>query len=264
MATPARGARLKPSDADGIRIEQLSVDFGDFRAVDGVSLTVRRGEMLALVGPNGAGKTTLIRALCDLVRITDGHGQVAGLPLGAHSARLRERIGYMSQRFSLYPDLTPRENLSFFANAYGLAGSIARERIAWACERTGLDASEPALVAGLSAAQQQRLALACSILHRPAVLFLDEPTSGIDPVSRYRFWWLIRAMAADGVSILVSTHYLDEAAYCDRIGLMHRGRLVAHGSLNELRATFADSAEVPMESVFVAALEQRAKESVAA
>ena len=244
------------SSAGGIRTEDLTVEFKGFRAVDAVSLTAERGEMLALLGPNGAGKTTLIRALCDLVPIARGRGEVAGLAAGANSAVLRQQIGYMSQRFSLYLDLTPAENLRFFASAYGLSGATARTRIAWACEHTGFDPQDSKLVAALSAPERQRLALACSIVHQPAVLFLDEPTSGIDPAARYRFWWLIRALAASGMTILVTTHYLDEAAYCDRLGLMHRGRLVAAGTLPELRASFALGAEASVESIFVAAIER--------
>ena len=240
----------------GIRTEALTVEFKGFRAVDAVSLSAKRGEMLALLGPNGAGKTTLIRALCDLVPIAQGRGEVAGVAAGADSPLLRQQIGYMSQRFSLYLDLTPAENLAFFASAYGLTGTIALHRIAWACEHTGFDPKQDVLVASLSGAARQRLALACSIVHQPAVLFLDEPTSGIDPAARYRFWWLIRALAAGGMTILVTTHYLDEAAYCDRIGLMHRGRLVAAGTLRELRTAFALGDAISIEALFVAAIER--------
>jgi ABC-2 type transport system ATP-binding protein len=237
-----------------IRSEGLTVDFGSFRAVDAVSLRVERGQLLALLGPNGAGKTTLIRALCGLVRIAAGSGSVAGVALGGNAQHLRQRIGYMSQRFSLYLDLTSAENLAFFASAYGLGGRDARARIAWACERTGIDARDRKLVSGLSGAERQRLALACSILHAPAVLFLDEPTSGVDPAARYRFWWLIRSLAASGMTILVTTHYLDEAAYCDRLALMDRGRLVATGTLAELRAALDSGPRADVEAIFVAAL----------
>ena len=246
---------LDHADRGGIVTEGLSISFGAFRAVDKVSLTVRPGELLALLGPNGAGKTTLIRSLCGLVRPAKGRARVAGIDLGARDAvRVRDRIGYMSQRFSLYPDLTPRENLAFFANAYGLSGSAAHGACRWACARTGLDEGDQRLVEKLSGAEHQRLALACSILHRPSVLFLDEPTSGIDPVARYRFWSLIRALAAAGMTILVTTHYLDEAAYCDRIGLMHRGQLIAHGTLAELRAQTGSDAQASVETVFISAL----------
>ena len=264
-ALPVAAGPTVPGDAaPGIVTAGMTVRFGAFRAVDDVSLAVERGQLLALLGPNGAGKTTLIRALCGLAAIASGRAEVAGVPVGGSTHSLRQRIGYMSQRFSLYVDLTAAENLWFFANAYGLGGARGRARIEWACERTGFDAREPRLVAALSGAERQRLALACSILHDPAVLFLDEPTSGIDPTARYRFWWLIRSLAAGGMTILVTTHYLDEAVYCDRIGLMHRGRLVTIGTLPELRRTFAAGAEASVESIFVTALERVQGEEQAA
>ena len=240
----------------GIRVHDLSVRFGALRAVDAVSLDVVPGELLALLGPNGAGKTTLIRALCGLVPVSTGPAEVAGVDVGPGSDVLRQRIGYMSQRFSLYPDLTVAENLAFFASAYGLAAGSARQTCAWACTTMDLDARHDSLVRDISAAQRQRLALACSLLHRPAVLFLDEPTSGIDPLARYRFWWLIRRLAAAGTAILVTTHYLDEANYCDRIALMHRGRLIGLGSLAELRQTTASPDDADVETVFVRAIAQ--------
>jgi ABC-2 type transport system ATP-binding protein len=252
------------SAAPGIATDALTVEFGALRAVDDVSLVVESGQMLALLGPNGAGKTTLIRALCGLLKIARGGGAVAGVAVDGDVQALRQRIGYMSQRFSLYLDLTPAENLSFFASAYGLPNAQARPRIAWACERTEFDPREPKLVANLSGAERQRLALACSILHAPAVLFLDEPTSGIDPAARYRLWWLIRSLAAGGMTVLVTTHYLDEAAYCDRIGLMDQGRLIAAGTLAELRAMFAVGPQASVESIFVAAIEQARTREIAA
>ncbi|UXI66053.1 ATP-binding cassette domain-containing protein [Tahibacter amnicola] len=240
----------------GIRSERLCVQFGALRAVDAVSLTVAPGELLALLGPNGAGKTTLIRALCGLIPISGGSAEVAGVVAGPGSALLRQRIGYMSQRFSLYPDLSVGENLAFFSSAYGLATTAALQACAWACTIMELDPQHDSLVAGLSGAQRQRLALACSVLHRPSVLFLDEPTSGIDPLARYRFWWLIRRLAAAGTAILVTTHYLDEANYCDRIGLMDHGRLIGSGTLDELRRATASAADADVETVFVRAIAQ--------
>jgi ABC-2 type transport system ATP-binding protein len=258
LAGPSGGAE------PGVMTETLTVEFGTFRAVDNVSLVVERGHMLALLGPNGAGKTTLIRALCGLVKVAAGSGAVAGIALSGDVHTLRQRVGYMSQRFSLYLDLTPAENLAFFASAYGLGAAEARARIAWACEHTAVDIRESKLVASLSGAERQRLALACSILHAPPVLFLDEPTSGIDPAARYRFWRLIRSLAAGGMTVLVTTHYLDEAAYCDRIALMDRGRLVAAGNLGELRSTFAGGSEASVESIFVTALARAQSEELAA
>ena len=256
-------AILPVANPGGIRVDALSVQFGAFRAVDAVTLNVAPGELLALLGPNGAGKTTLIRALCGLVPSSSGKAIVAGMAT-SDSHMLRQRIGYMSQRFSLYPDLTVAENLAFFASAYGLVTPAARASCAWACTTMELNAQHDTLVQELSAAQRQRLALACSLLHRPAVLFLDEPTSGIDPQSRYRFWWLIRRLAAAGTAILVTTHYLDEANYCDRIGLMHRGRLIGLGSLNDLRQSTASAASADVETVFVRAIAQAAVQEEAA
>ena len=240
----------------GLVTRDVSVVFGGFRAVDRVSLSIQPGELLALLGPNGAGKTTLIRGLCGLVPFAEGQAQVAGLSLPGQIAAVRQRIGYMSQRFSLYLDLTAQENLDFFASAYGLRGERAREAIAQATTQLGLTLESGRLVAALSGAERQRLALACAILHQPAVLFLDEPTSGVDPLARYRFWWLIRRLAQGGMSILVTTHYLDEAAYCDRIGLMHQGALIGWGTLDALRAQTGQSADASVETVFVQAIAQ--------
>ena len=239
-----------------INADNLTVQFGDFRAVDRVSLAASSGEVLALLGPNGAGKTTLIRAFCGLVPVRDGAAWVAGQRVVAGGTEVRERIGYMSQRFSLYQDLTLRENLAFFASAYGLTGGAAAAAITWARRLVGLETHADDSVAAMSGATRQRLALACAILHQPPVLFLDEPTSGVDPLSRYRFWQLIRLLAEAGMVIVVTTHYLDEAAYCDRIGLMHGGRLIAHGTLEELRAQTALAPDATVEAVFVKAVEQ--------
>lgn len=241
----------------GIRGEGVTVEFGDFRAVDGVSIEAAPGALLALLGPNGAGKTTLIRAFCGLVRISHGVAWIGGDRVVPEAPDQRQQIGYMSQRFSLYRDLTLAENLAFFASAYGLEPTAAREAIQWAKAMTELTRDEADTpVAAMSGATQQRLALACSILHRPSVLFLDEPTSGVDPVSRYRFWQLIRILAAAGMVVVVTTHYLEEAGYCDRIGLMHHGRLIALGSLGELRAQTKTGADATVETVFVTAIRQ--------
>lgn len=241
---------------EGLVATGLSVRFGHFKAVDRVSFEAPSGELLALLGPNGAGKTTLIRALCGLVAIDEGSARVAGVSSGWGSTALRRQIGYMSQRFSLYLELTPWENLRFFANAYGLAGGAARAAIDWAREVTGLTDIPDKLTGDLSSALRQRLALACSLLHRPRVLFLDEPTSGVDPVARYRFWRVIRELAASGMTVLVTTHYLEEAAYCDRLALMLDGRLLAHGSRSSLNHSLGLEADATVETLFTAAIEQ--------
>ncbi len=248
------GPREDP--VSSISADHLSRRFDGFAAVDDLSLEVRAGEVFGLLGANGAGKTTLIRMLCGLLPPSSGNAHVAGIDVVADPRGLRQRIGYMSQRFSLYGDLSVAENLAFFARAYGLDRRAARESIAWASGVTGLAGFEHRSVARLSAAVRQRLGLACGILHRPDVVFLDEPTSGVDPLSRFRFWRLVNALAAAGTTVLVTTHYLEEAAYCHRLGLMHEGRLIALGDLVSLRAKLP--AEVPetVEAVFVAHIER--------
>ena len=249
-------SRQDRGKGEGLAVNGLSVRFGPFKAVDRVSFDAPSGELLALLGPNGAGKTTLIRALCGLVTIDEGSAEVAGLSSGGGSAALRRQIGYMSQRFSLYLELTPWENLRFFANAYGLAGGAARTAIDWARGVTGLTDLPDKLTRDLSSALRQRLALACSLLHRPRVLFLDEPTSGVDPVARYRFWRVIRELAASGMTVVVTTHYLEETAYCDRLALMLDGRLLAHGSRASLNDSLGLDAGATVEALFTAAIEQ--------
>ncbi len=230
--------------------EGVTRRFGDFIAVDDVTLTVNAGEVLGLLGPNGAGKTTLIRILCGLLAPSAGKARVAGFDPAAQSEQVRARIGYVSQRFSLFADMSARENLRFFGRAYGLPEKDLDARIAWASERAGLSDAADGLVKNLSGAVRQRLALACAIVHRPRVLFLDEPTSGVDPLSRFRFWRLISALAAEGVAVIVTTHYLEEATYCDRLGLMMDGRLIAHGPIQALQAELGLT-EARVEEVFL-------------
>lgn len=233
-----------------VAADHVSRRFGDFVALDRATIRIRAGEVLGLLGPNGAGKTTLIRILCGLLAPSSGEAKVAGFDVARESVQVRSRIGYVSQRFSLFPDLTSRENLLFFARAYGVAKRELDARIGWACARAGLPPGIEGLVRDLSSAVRQRLALACAIVHRPQVLFLDEPTSGVDPLSRFRFWRLIAALAADGVAVIVSTHYLEEATYCDTLALMNDGRIVAMGTLTELKAELGlDEARV--EDVFL-------------
>ena len=220
------------SNADGaISMDRLTRRFGNFTAVDGVSLDIRAGEIFGFLGPNGAGKTTVIKMLTGLLKPSGGAALVAGIDVARNPQELRKHIGYMSQRFSLYPDLSVDENLDCFAHAYGLKGDDARKRMAWVKGKTGLRSLARKRVARISGAERQRLALAASLLHRPSVLFLDEPTSGVDPLSRYRFWRLVKELATAGTTVLVTTHYLEEANYCDRLGLMFDGRLIAAGTL---------------------------------
>jgi ABC-2 type transport system ATP-binding protein len=218
-----------------IIVDGLVKRFGAFVAVDGVSFAVGRGEIMGFIGPNGAGKSTLIRILCGLLRPSAGRALVAGIDVARDPEAVRRRIGYMSQKFSLYNDLSVVENLRFFGGIYGVPYADFAARLRFAVDMAGLAGRENALVATLAGGWKQRLALGAAILHRPAILFLDEPTSGVDPSSRRRFWDLIHALSEEGVSVLVSTHYMDEAEYCHRIALINRGRLIALGTPQELK-----------------------------
>jgi ABC-2 type transport system ATP-binding protein len=218
-----------------IRADRLVKRFGDFIAVNDVSFEARRGEIMGFLGPNGAGKSTTIRILCGLLRPSSGRAEVAGLDVARDPERVRANIGYMSQKFSLYDDLSVMENLSFFGGVYGVRGARLKERLAFAVDMAGLKGRENAIVGDLSGGWKQRLALGCAVMHEPAILFLDEPTSGVDPASRRRFWDLIYALAGEGVCVVITTHYMDEAEYCNRIALINGGRLVALGSPSELK-----------------------------
>ena len=203
--------------------------------MDHLSFSVRRGEIFGFLGPNGAGKSTTIRMLCGLLTPTEGEAVVGGFGVSQDPERVRESIGYMSQKFSLYRDLTVRENIAFFGGVYGLAGQRLRARAEAVMDMAGLHGLEQRLTGTLSGAHQQRLALGCAILHEPPILFLDEPTSGVDPISRRMFWDLIQAMAARGSTILVTTHFMDEAEFCGRLGFITGGRLVALDRPTELK-----------------------------
>jgi ABC-2 type transport system ATP-binding protein len=218
-----------------ITVEALVKRFGAFVAVDGVSFAVGHGEIMGFIGPNGAGKSTLIRILCGLLRPSAGRALVAGIDVARDPEAVRRRIGYMSQKFSLYNDMSVVENLRFFGGIYGVARADMAARLNFAVDMAGLAGRENALVATLAGGWKQRLALGAAILHRPAILFLDEPTSGVDPGSRRRFWDLIHALSEEGVSVLVSTHHMEEAEYCHRIALINRGRLIALGTPQELK-----------------------------
>jgi ABC-2 type transport system ATP-binding protein len=224
-----------------VMTQGLGKRFGRFVAVDDLSLSIREGEVFGFLGSNGAGKSTAIRMLCGLLAPTGGRAEVLGLDVVRQPEEVKRLIGYMSQRFSLYLDLTVAQNLRFFGGVYGLEGGLLRERTAWALKMADLEGKEDLLTASLPGGWKQRLALACAILHQPRVLFLDEPTGGVDPISRRKFWRLIDERAAEGVTILVTTHYMDEAEHCDRIAFMHAGRLVALGNMGELRRVFASS-----------------------
>ena len=221
--------------APSVVVDNLVKRFGDFVAVDRVSLETKRGEIFGFLGPNGAGKSTTIRMLCGLLRPTSGHATVAGFDVARDPESVRQNIGYMSQKFSLYNDLTVAENLRLFAGMYNVPRKAVDERIAWAVDMAALKGHESKITGALPGGWKQKLALGCAVLHRPPILFLDEPTSGVDPISRRTFWDLIHQMASEGVTVFVTTHYMDEAEYCNRLALIYRGRLVALGSPTELK-----------------------------
>jgi ABC-2 type transport system ATP-binding protein len=220
---------------NSVVVRDLVKRFGSFTAVDHVSFETRPGEVFGFLGPNGSGKSTTIRILCGLLHPTSGSASVAGLDVVRDSEQIRRNIGYMSQKFSLYNDLTVLENLRFYGGLYDVVGAELDERIQWALTMAGLRGRENSLTGTLSGGWKQRLALGCAVLHRPRILFLDEPTSGVDPVSRRQFWELIQEMSAEGVTVFVTTHYMDEAEYCNRLALIFQGRLVALGTPTELK-----------------------------
>jgi ABC-2 type transport system ATP-binding protein len=220
-----------------VKVEQLTRMFGDFTAVDHIALEVGRGEIFGFLGPNGAGKSTTIKMLCGLLTPTSGGGTVGGLDIMHKSEEIKKNIGYMSQRFSLYDDLTVEQNIDFFSGIYSVPKARAQERKRWALSMADLAERRGALTKTLPAGVKQRLALGCAILHEPPILFLDEPTSGVDPISRRNFWNLIYEMAESGSTVFVTTHYMEEAEYCDRLALIYRGKIIAEGSPKTLKQT---------------------------
>lgn len=225
------------SQTPAVVVKDLVKRFGDFVAVDSIGFTVNKGEIFGFLGPNGAGKSTTIRILCGLLRPTSGLAMVSGLDVARDPEQVRQNIGYMSQKFSLYNELQVMENIRFFAGMYGVSATDLPGRIDWVLEMAGLKDRKNAITGTLAAGWKQRLALGCAVLHRPPIVFLDEPTSGVDPISRRRFWELIHQMAAEGVTVFVTTHYMDEAEYCNRLVLIDRGKIVASGSPLELKLT---------------------------
>jgi ABC-2 type transport system ATP-binding protein len=223
-----------------IEVRGLTRRFGAFVAVSDLTFDVRQGEVFGFLGSNGAGKSTTIRMLCGLLRPTAGTARVGGIDVGRDPEAVKQRIGYMSQRFSLYEKLTVDQNITFFGGIYGLRGERLAARRAFVLDMAGLRGRESTLTRDLSAGWRQRLSLGCAILHEPPIVFLDEPTSGVDPVSRRRFWRLIKELAHGGTTVLVTTHYLDEAEHCDRIAIIHAGRLAALGTPAELKDVFVD------------------------
>jgi len=234
-----------------VKVEGLTRKFGDFVAVDNISLRIEKGEIFGFLGPNGAGKSTTIKMLCGLLLPTSGNGFVNGYDVMKESEEIKKHIGYMSQRFSLYDDLKVEENINFFSGIYGVSHEKRKERREWVLEMAGIKDRRNALTRNLPGGFKQRLALGCAILHEPPILFLDEPTSGVDPISRRNFWNLIYEMSQAGTTIFVTTHYMDEADYCDRLALIYRGRIIAEGTPNELKQEYMkrDVLEIEVDRV---------------
>jgi len=218
-----------------VEVKDLVKKFDHFVAVDHIHFQVEKGEIFGFLGPNGSGKSTTIRMLCGLLLPSSGEGKVAGFNLMKEPEKIKQVIGYMSQKFSLYDDLTVIENLHFFGGIYGLSGSLQRKREGEVLEMIGLRDLQDQITQTLAVGWKQRLALGCSILHEPSILFLDEPTSGVDPISRRDFWTLIQQMGEKGVTTFVTTHYMDEAEYCDRLALIYEGRIIALETPSELK-----------------------------
>jgi ABC-2 type transport system ATP-binding protein len=243
-------------DGHAIDARALTKSFGPLVAVDGLTLAVKRGEVFGLLGPNGSGKTTTIRMFCGLLEPTSGSATVAGFDVATQGEQVRQKIGYMSQKYGLYDDLTVLENINFYGAIYGLYGSARATRISALVKELGLEERVNQYAGTLSGGWKQRLALACATAHEPPVVFLDEPTAGVDPASRRRFWEIIHIMARRGTTIVVTTHYMDEAARCDRLAFMARGHLIGLGTQDEITKHFGASS---VEDVFIQLQEKEEK-----
>lgn len=241
-------------EGNAIIAEGLVKQFDQFVAVDHLSFQVKRGEIFGFLGPNGSGKSTTIRMLCGIMPPSQGEGYVAGFSIRKESEQIKNCIGYMSQKFSLYADLTVEENIDFYSGIYRVSSEKKKARKDWVLQMSGLTAHRRVLTSELSVGWKQRLALGCSILHEPQILFLDEPTSGVDPMSRRAFWDLIYELSDEGVTIFITTHYMDEAEYVDKIGFLYGGRLVAEGTPTELKERLGKL--VSLEDVFISLIEE--------
>ena len=256
--------KVQASNRDiAVYADKLTRVFGDFIAVDHVSFEVHRGEIFGFLGPNGAGKTTTIKILCGLLGPSSGTAMVGGFDVSRQYEEIKKHIGYMSQKFSLYEDLTVRENIDFFGGIYGLDTDAKKVREAWVLEIAGLTDKTDLLTRELPLGWKQRLALGCAVLHEPPILFLDEPTSGVDPLSRRAFWDLINSLSSQGVTVFVTTHYMDEAEYCHRLALMNKGSIVALGTPDELKRQWMTDTVLDLECEdFMRAAEILEKEKV--
>jgi ABC-2 type transport system ATP-binding protein len=231
-----------------VKVHQLTKKFGNFTAVDHINFEVKQGEIFGFLGANGAGKTTTIRMLCGLLLPTSGEAWVHGFNINNDSEEIKKNIGYMSQKFSLYNDLTVEENINFYGGIYGLSSNSLKQRKEWILEKLSLIDQRKAITGEIPLGWKQRLALGCAILHNPPILFLDEPTSGVDPISRREFWALINELAQQGTTIFVTTHYMDEAEYCNRLSIMHQGKIITIDSPRTLKEEY-DKATI--DDVFI-------------
>jgi ABC-type multidrug transport system ATPase subunit len=243
---------MTASTTDVVSVKDLVKKFGDFVAVDRVTFSIKKGEIFGFLGPNGAGKSTTIRMLCGIITPTSGFGQVAGYDVVKQSEDIKQSIGYMSQKFSLYEDLTPFENIRFYLGIYNVPQAEWDDRIEWALDLTRLRDVQSRLTRELPPGWRQRLALGCALLHRPEILFLDEPTSGVDPLTRRHFWEFIKNLASEGVTVFVTTHYMDEALNCERIVMINEGKIVAIGAPGEIiREAFPEKPDATLNDAFI-------------
>ena len=239
-------------ETNAVKVKDLTKTFGNFVAVDRISFTVERGEIFGFLGPNGAGKSTTIRMLCGIITPSSGSGQVAGLDIFTRSEEIKQRIGYMSQKFSLYLDMTPLENIRFYLGIYNVPPRLWPERVRWVLETTRLGPVRERLTRELPPGWRQRLALGCALLHQPRILFLDEPTSGVDPITRRHFWEFTRQLAEQGVTVFVTTHYMEEARHCNRVILINAGKIVANGSPAQIVADlFPNQPSASLNDAFI-------------
>ncbi|MBW2004634.1 MAG: ABC transporter ATP-binding protein [Deltaproteobacteria bacterium] len=246
------------SDSEAIYVENLEKRFGRFVAVDRITFSIKRGEIFGFLGPNGAGKSTTIRMLCGIISPTSGYGRVAGHDIFLEAEEIKHSIGYMSQKFSLYADMTPFENIRFYLGIYNVPSGQWADRMEWVLDMTQLQDVRYRITRELPPGWRQRLALGCALLHRPEILFLDEPTSGVDPITRQNFWEFIDHLAQDGMTVFVTTHYMDEARNCKRIIMINEGRIVATGSPSEIICDiFPERPDADLNDVFIQLMSRR-------
>jgi ABC-2 type transport system ATP-binding protein len=240
------------SGTEAVVVKDLTKRFGKFLAVDHISFSVKKGEIFGFLGPNGAGKSTTIRMLCGIISPTEGFGQVAGHDIFKETEEIKQAIGYMSQKFSLYQDMTPYENIRFYLGIYNVPINEWQDRVDWVLNLTRLHEVRDRLTGDLPPGWRQRLALGCALLHRPNIIFLDEPTSGVDPITRRRFWAFIQNIAQEGVTVFVTTHYMDEALNCERLVMINEGKIVASGPpLDIVAQTFPEQKEADLNDAFI-------------